>query len=84
MSNIFGHTWPVFTRAFASRTRASEPRKGPGYEVEVLPARRRPAWILVYPSLSPYERGRTSGTQGTWPLVKANNSEAELLDVRAT
>jgi hypothetical protein len=24
----------VFTRAFASRTRASEPRKGPGYEVE--------------------------------------------------
>jgi hypothetical protein len=26
MSNIFGHTWPVFTRA-------SEPRKGPGYEV---------------------------------------------------
>ena len=33
MSNIFGHTWPVFTRAFASRTRASEPRKGFGYEV---------------------------------------------------
>ena len=24
----------MFTRAFASRTRASEPRKGPGYEVE--------------------------------------------------
>jgi hypothetical protein len=24
----------VFTRAFTSRTRASEPRKGPGYEVE--------------------------------------------------
>jgi hypothetical protein len=30
MSNIFGVTWPVFTRACASKTRASEPRKGPG------------------------------------------------------
>jgi hypothetical protein len=39
---------------------------------EVLPAPFPPACILVYPSLSPYERGRTSGTQGNKQYVRLN------------